>query len=120
MSSQFSFSLVICKLCGHKVKPLNLPEKLPEKIILRCGKCNSSKNIVGVWRGHRFLFTEEGISKKSVMDAMKTIEKNLDAENDLAIEQFDDYLDIPDTDDQNYDEMSPLEWDDGEEEWTSF
>tara|TARA_B100000900_G_C20478610_1_gene674481 strand:- start:667 stop:972 length:306 start_codon:yes stop_codon:yes gene_type:complete len=101
------------------VKPLNLPKKLPEKIILRCGKCNSSKNIVGVWRGNRFLFTEEGISKKSIMNAID-FQKYKDAENNLAIEQSEYFNDYPDTDDQNYDEMSPLEWDDGEEEWTSF
>ena len=79
-----SFSLVICKLCGHKVKELNLPKTLPKKIILRCSKCNSNKNIVGVWRGNKFKFTEKGVSKEEIMIAIDD-QRDLDEENDIMI-----------------------------------
>ena len=119
MSNSLSFSLVICKLCGHKVKKLDLPKILPKKIILRCTKCNSSKNIIGVWRGNKFSFTEKGVSKKVIMSTIDA-QSFMDQQDELSREKYDDYHDY----DYDYhrlaDSMSPLEWDDEEEEWTSF
>ena len=116
-----SFSLVICKLCGHKVKELNLPKTLPKKIILRCSKCNSNKNIVGVWRGNKFKFTEKGVSKEEIMIAIDD-QRDLDEENELLREKYEYHNDYDDYKDYHdlADSMSPLEWDDDEEEWTSY
>jgi len=116
-----SFSLVICKLCGHKVKELNLPKILPKKIILRCSKCNSNKNIVGIWRGNKFKFTDKGISKEEIMIAIDD-QRDLDEENDLLREKYEYHNDYDDYNDYHdlVDSMSPLEWDDEEEEWTGY
>lgn len=116
-----SFSLVICKLCGHKVKELKLPKILPKKIILRCSKCNSNKNIVGVWRGNKFNFTEKGVSKEEIMIAIDD-QRDLDEENELLREKYEYHNDYDDYKDYHdlADSMSPLEWDDDEEEWTSY
>lgn len=116
-----SLSLVICKLCGHKAKELDLPKILPKKIILRCTKCNSNKNIVGVWRGNKFKFTEKGVSKKEIMNVIDH-QGDLDEENELLREKYEYYNDYVDHNDYHdlVDSMSPLDWDDEEEEWTSY
>lgn len=118
MSNSLSFSLVICKLCGHKVKKLDLPKILPKKIILRCSKCNSSKNIIGVWRGNKFRFTDKGVSKKVIMNIIDG-QSYMDEQDELSREKYDYYDDYDDSH-GIADSMSPLEWDDEEEEWTSF
>jgi len=84
MKTQFRFSYVICNLCNRKVKPFDLPERLPKTIILRCSNCNSNKDINAVWRTERFKFTEKGISKETIMIYLRREER---LEEERALEE---------------------------------
>ena len=120
------FSLVICKSCGHKAKEFDLLIKLPlpEKIILKCSKCNYKKNIVGVWRGNRLAFTEKGIDKE-VLANLVASQLQSDQEHEWQREKNEAEWELEEQALEHrqhtyFDSRSPLEWDDDEEEWTSF
>ena len=121
---------VKCLLCGHKVKTLNLPEKLPKKIILKCSKCSSNKNIVAICENMKFSFDETGIGKEEFINAVEHHEL-FDEEDDMdGLEgtffggEDDSY--VPNGDRNDYIDfgeggsMSSLEWDEDEEEWGSY
>ena len=121
-----------CLLCGHKVQTLNLPKKLPKKILLKCSKCNrEQRRVVATYENIQFSFNECGISKEEFINALQNhelydeeddIENGLEGihyggEDDNYVEHLyrDDEIDIGQTG-----SMSSLEWNEDEEEWTSF
>ena len=129
MDRSYCLHDVECLLCGHKVKILNLPQKLPNKILLKCSKCSrAQRRIVATCEDIKFSFNECGFSKEEFINALENHEPyeiEDDIEDGIEITHYDggeDYLEDMDSeiDIGQTGSMSPLEWDEDEEEWTSF
>ena len=125
---QIELDSVFCRECQHTVKKFKLPKVLPEKVTLRCSKCKGYD--VLFWVGGRWSFDNSAdaeevykvlelnaIDDSSISDVHQEILiSNEDLERDRELEQDSSAFD---SDDQNADSLSPIEWDDAEEDWTS-
>jgi hypothetical protein len=128
---QIELDSVFCRECQHTVKKFKLPKVLPEKVTLRCSKCKGYD--VLFWVGGGFEFENSADTRKvecvyhdidfdttddsSISDVhQEVLISNEDLERDRI-----DALDSSafDFSDQNTDSLSPIEWDDAEEDWTS-
>jgi len=144
--SKISIDKIFCKDCKHKRYNFLLPIELPENLKFSCSKCSSKDIVFEVASSHSYVDTFSGlenpdqknfngfrgingIKSSKLIEIWKNYKETglpykLQASGyELGYQSEsgsidDSHDDIRST--GNFDDYSPLEWSDEDEEWTSF